>query len=593
MDTPSRHLVSEPLDSWTRVSRAQDQSMPGSTNWQPGAVVAREYEVVRKLGQGGMGTVHLLKERRTGQLIAAKTPKDANKANPLLCRQFSHEAQAWTKLAAHPNVVTAFDVREFHYSPCILMEYVDGGSLAERIIAARGHVPLAEAFAIAVQTCWAVAFAHENGYVHRDLKPSNVLLTGDGTAKVTDFGLVAHRGAEPGNAVGTWAYMAPEVWDGKHGPAGDAYAFGVTLCMLFCGQLPLDYRADPRYSGAPHDSEDSARLFRALHQSAEPLDPLQIRPDLPAEVGAIISACLAKQPEDRPASFDEIANSLIRASKGAPHLSKPTQTQLDRQQMDRRAWALLRLGSSAEFRGDLPEAESLYRECELLFIQCADQDGLCVCYNLLGNIRYAHSDYTAALSLYEKSLGMPPSTDCSSPRANSLLGIGNIHYMSEQHSEALAHYRQALEMFANLEIRTGIAKCHNNMGNILHDTGDADAALDAYSESLGIYVEMNDSAGIAACHLNMGEVLQSTGNYGPALRHCEDSLRIYEEIGESEGMAACLYNLGEIHLKLRGYTESLSYYRRSLRKREEMGDVAGIQRCTEGIGTADDALNRR
>lgn len=165
--------------------------------WYIGKTVADIFEIRGVLGHGGMGIVYLAHDNATQRKVAVKVPLGKFFDDEDAKKRFAREAEAWTALV-HPHIVHAFDVRDDQttdYRPAIFMDYCDGGSLAERI---HNDPPLSmiKALDIAIQVCWAMEFAHGKGHVHRDLKPGNVLLTSEGKALVTDFGLVKILEAE-------------------------------------------------------------------------------------------------------------------------------------------------------------------------------------------------------------------------------------------------------------------------------------------------------------------------------------------------------------------------------------------------------------
>jgi len=239
------------LDS-LKTSKAQKASQAaGDTGpWHIGKTVADIFEIRGVLGRGGMGVVYFAHDNATQRKVAVKVPLGKFVDDEDARKRFTREAEAWTGLI-HPHIVHAFDVRDEQstdYRPAIFMDYCDGGSLADRI-SNGSRLPVTEAMDIAIQICWAMAFAHEKGHIHRDLKPANVLLTSEGKALVTDFGLVksltlqdlglgsgrvsgadAKALASISQAGGTPEYMPLEQWEGKAERASDIYAFGVMLC---------------------------------------------------------------------------------------------------------------------------------------------------------------------------------------------------------------------------------------------------------------------------------------------------------------------------------------------------------------------------
>jgi serine/threonine protein kinase/WD40 repeat protein len=273
------------------------------------------YEVLGELGRGGMGVVYRARQVGLDRLVALKVVRAGAHAGPEELARFRREAEAIARLR-HPNVVEVYEVGDRDGLPYFSMELCGGGSLAQQLaggpLAPRRAAELVETLARAVQT------AHEAGIVHRDLKPANVLLTADGTPKITDFGLAKKRddGASEltasGVILGTPAYMAPEQasGDGKHvGPAADVWALGTILYELLTGRPP--FRA-----ATPFDT-----LMQVLSDAPEP--PARLRPGVPAALDAICLRCLEKKPARRYGSAAELADDLRRFRDGLPLAVRP------------------------------------------------------------------------------------------------------------------------------------------------------------------------------------------------------------------------------------------------------------------------------
>src|SRR5262245_42661879 len=214
--------------------QADEQSLPKI----PG------HEVTSVLGRGGMGIVFRARHLRLNRLVAVKMLLAGAYAESHERGRFQREAEAIASLR-HPNIVQVYDVGEVDDRPYFTMEYVEAGSLAQKLA---GTTPPARR-AADILACLAAAVhsAHSAGIVHRDLKPGNVLLTADGTPKVGDFGLARRLGGDAGLtrtgiALGTPSYMAPEQVQGKHdaeGPATDVYALGAILYEVLTGRPPF------------------------------------------------------------------------------------------------------------------------------------------------------------------------------------------------------------------------------------------------------------------------------------------------------------------------------------------------------------------
>jgi WD40 repeat protein/tRNA A-37 threonylcarbamoyl transferase component Bud32 len=272
------------------------------------------YEILDLLGRGGMGVVYKARQLKLNRVVALKMILAGAHAGPAELARFRTEAEAIASLQ-HPNVVQIYDVGEQSGQPYFALEFVDGGSLEQRLtgtpLAARKAAQLVETLARAVHA------AHGVGIIHRDLKPANVLLTHDGLPKITDFGLAKRLGSETGQTqsgavVGTPSYMAPEQAAGKVGavgPAADTYALGAILYELLTGRPP--FKAE-----TPMDT-----LLQVLDD--EPVRPRRLNPKIPADLETICLKCLEKQPPRRYHSARALADDLRRFLDDEPIRARP------------------------------------------------------------------------------------------------------------------------------------------------------------------------------------------------------------------------------------------------------------------------------
>ena len=203
-----------------------------------------DYDVIAKIAEGGMGAVFKARSRLTGEIVAIKVLPPATAKNPVLIKRFEQEYKAAAAME-HPHVVRAIDFCGTGPSPFLVMEYVDGESLGARI-EREGAMLEDQAIRIIAQVCQGLHKAHKQKLIHRDVKPDNILLTADGTAKLTDLGLVKDADNElnltkTGRGLGTPNYMAPEQFrDAKNADVRcDVYSLGATLYTLVTGEVPF------------------------------------------------------------------------------------------------------------------------------------------------------------------------------------------------------------------------------------------------------------------------------------------------------------------------------------------------------------------
>ena len=266
------------------------------------------YRVEALLGRGGMGVVYRARHLRLNRAVALKMLLAGPCARPEELERFLRESQALAGLG-HPNFVQVYDIGDVEGRPFFTMELVEGGNLADQTQGV--PQPAHRSGALVATLAEAIHAAHQSGIVHRDLKPANIMLTRDGTPKVTDFGL-ARRFAEgdgeltlSGVPVGTPSYMAPEQARGKRqaiGPATDVYALGAILYELLTGRPP--FRAE----------STAATLQQVL--TDEPVSPTRLNPQVPRDLTTICLKCLSKETGRRYASAAALAEDLRRFLRG-------------------------------------------------------------------------------------------------------------------------------------------------------------------------------------------------------------------------------------------------------------------------------------
>jgi serine/threonine-protein kinase len=283
------------------------------------------YEILAPLGRGGMGLVYQARHATSGRVVALKMIKGGAHAEPRDLARFRTEAEAVARLR-HENIVRIYEVGEQDGWAFVALEFVDGGSLARRLA---GQPQPATTSAQLVETlAQAIAYAHSQGIVHRDLKPSNILLTADGTPKISDFGLAKRIDPEHGNMgnagasgtregtiirdptstgelLGTPSYIAPEqTWGkpGEVGPATDIYALGALLYECLTGRPPFQ----------------AATILDTLLQvrSEEPVPPRRLAPTVPRDLETVCLKCLQKEPRRRYPSAWALGSDLRRFLAG-------------------------------------------------------------------------------------------------------------------------------------------------------------------------------------------------------------------------------------------------------------------------------------
>src|SRR2546429_3285302 len=264
------------------------------------SALAGRYSIERELGRGGMGIVYLAREVRLDRLVALKLlpPALARLTGPR--ERVLREARTAAKLS-HPHIIPIFAVDEVNEFVFFAMAYVAGETLTERV-RQRGPLAPSEAGRVLREVAWALAYAHSQGLVHRDVKPDNIMLEeATGRALVADFGIAGQvRGAaglDGGEVIGTPEFMSPEQALGEHVDGrSDMYALGIVGYFALSGKLPFE---------AGKAAEVLAK------QVTEPAPPLaSVSPGVPRRIAQAIDRCLAKDPADRPASGENVAELL-------------------------------------------------------------------------------------------------------------------------------------------------------------------------------------------------------------------------------------------------------------------------------------------
>jgi len=270
-----------------------------------GTLFDGRYQVVRKLGAGGMANVYLAEDQELGRRVAIKILNDRHANDDQFVERFRREAKNAAALS-HPNIVSIYDRGEAEGTYYIAMEFLDGRTLKELVVS-RGPAPVTVSVEYARQILQALRFAHRHGIVHRDIKPHNVLVDAEGRIKVTDFG-IARAGTsqmtEAGSIVGTAQYLSPEQARGTDvDQRSDVYSLGIVLYELLTGTVPFN--------------GDTPVEIAMKHLSAVPEPPSTRRPEIPRDLDLIVTRALAKDPADRYQSAEEMDADLERFARGA------------------------------------------------------------------------------------------------------------------------------------------------------------------------------------------------------------------------------------------------------------------------------------
>jgi WD40 repeat protein/serine/threonine protein kinase/Tfp pilus assembly protein PilF len=411
--TVAAETPSQPLGDATRFVPDETAAPPSfatlsapdqGRGWLVGTVVDGRYEV-REVARGGMAVVSIAFDRELQRMVAVKTPLPSVLATEDGRARFQREAESWIALGVHPNICSAYYLQEIGGMPRLFVEYVDGGDLSDWLRQEK-RPSLEQRFDVAIQIASGLDYTHNflwtddegiehTGVVHRDIKPANVLLTKEGIARVTDFGLVraevgdevAREGdvrhqVEPnlphtgrredtsmasgswqtvtidGGLVGTPPYMAPELWkQSLRGTiATDMYAYGCMLYEIFCGRRPFMMPTD----GESRTREAQLSGWMRLHLREDPPDPLLFEPGLEKRLAALMRACVAKDPKGRPHSFSLLRGWMVEMYRDATGRSyprpEPQRTQLLADSLNNRGVSFITLGLEERAAGSFRDA---------------------------------------------------------------------------------------------------------------------------------------------------------------------------------------------------------------------------------------------
>ena len=258
-----------------------------------GMIIAERYEILGKIGTGGMADVYKAKDHKLNRFVAVKVLKPEFREDTTFIRKFKSEAQAAAVLT-HPNIVNVFDVGDDNGVYYIVMELIEGITLKE-YISKKGKLSVKEATSIAIQVSMGLEAAHSHGIVHRDVKPQNIIISMDGKVKVTDFGIAraASSNTISSNVMGSVHYSSPEqVRGGYSDEKSDIYSLGITMYEMVTGKVPFD--------------GDTTVAIAIKHLQEEIVPPSIYTPELPHSLEQIILKCTQKSVDRRYQNMEDV-----------------------------------------------------------------------------------------------------------------------------------------------------------------------------------------------------------------------------------------------------------------------------------------------
>jgi serine/threonine-protein kinase len=261
-----------------------------------------QFEIVEELGEGAYAETYKARDTSTGGVVVLKIMDPQLVADPLNFSRFRREAKIVSELD-HPNVLKSLDTENHRNEPYLVLEYVEGENLRQHAATLGGPVPVATAIDWGRQLADALVYLHSHGIVHRDLKPENVLITADGTLRITDFGTALLDGAKRltwrhlSESLGTPDYMSPEQIKGNRGDArSDIYAWGVLMYEVLTGRTPF--------------GGDNWMAVMGAHLQADPKPLQSFRKDVPPRLEAVVLKAMRRYPEHRYQTGEELIHDL-------------------------------------------------------------------------------------------------------------------------------------------------------------------------------------------------------------------------------------------------------------------------------------------
>jgi serine/threonine protein kinase len=566
-----------------------------SENWLPGQLLLNDYEVQRVLGKGGMGKVYLARSRTTGMEFAVK---HALVRDDHTRQEFLRELQTWIDLPEHPNIVACRFFQTIGDEIAIFAEYVSGGTLADWI-RDRRLTTLEQILDVAIQFAWGLQAIHEHGLIHQDVKPGNVLMTPEGIAKLTDFGLSRARlhgrdrrvpspnSTSDGESVlasfggMTPAYCSPEQAAKKPlSRKTDIWSWGVSVLDMFYGEPSCHY---------------GQAAGEALEAYFEPGNVSAELPQLPTEMTMLLGKCFLPKPEQRWDSTSELSDALLhiyqriygqtydrKVSIGKPRANR------DEPVHDRRT----------NKGGGWTEPELWLR----LALQAAGRDPAEAVVPPRSGSRHAQA--ISDLSVYEDAYRIFEGLVTKGSTENQVLWSELCIEKAVVHSEtgdlgaALTLYDRAIEMSERLVIQQGeqeyrnlLATAYMNKAQLLGAFGEAQNALGLFDQAIGlreVLVNQEDrdefADDLAAAYMNKAIMLSGLGDNRSAGALCESATEIPERLVNKQGRQELAYALATAYINTSGVfmaignnETAVSFIDRAVEIRERLVKQGGLQ----------------
>jgi tetratricopeptide (TPR) repeat protein len=597
------------MSSSSHLPSAGDSPAMSSNGWAPptrgleartinqtvASTLIDAYEVLGELGRGAFGVVYRARDTKLNRPVAIKVLQVGADASDDELARFRGEAEALGSLQ-HANIVQVYNTGVHRGMPYLVMELVEGGNLFQQLHGQPRQVR--EAAALVETIARAIHAAHDKGIVHRDLKPANILLSVEGTPKITDFGLAKRLDhslglSRTGQAIGTPSYMAPEQAEGKKdiGPGADVYALGAILYELLTGRPPFR-------------GPDILAVLEQVRGS-DPLSPSRLVPRLPRDLSTICLKCLEKSPERRYSSALELADDLRRYLDGHAIVARPA-GRLER------LWRVVR---RRPLQAALASVTVLVAVLVAVLSWVLVEDGR--------QKKIAELKREQEQAIHQKEEQIQKFTQDEHERSLGALDgilrlvlkgpLSNKPGLEPLHRELLDYYEKLIQRQEQSDLAPPdkLAEACLRLGLLIHKTGKLADARNALDRAERLYVRLSQAAPdrpdsrrrLARTRLERGRVLEGLGLVKPARADYESALALLEQLHRDwPAEPRNQRDLGEVLQWLAvlcagnetdaGRKEALGYYRRALALRQDLcqrkapiqGDRADLARTQGFLG---------